>query len=83
MLFCVYLPLLFWEGRGRWGKGRGGEVRGWFKAVGGRGRGGNIRFKCKVVVQVLGHGGIVNGGGGVGEDFGWMVLGGEEKRGEE
>ena len=52
-----------------------------FKAVGRRGRGRDIRLECKVVVQVLGHGGIAKGLGVFGEDFGWMVLGGEEKGG--
>ena len=63
------------------GEGRGGEVRGRFKAVGRRGRGRDIRLECKVVVQVLGHGGVAKGKRGFGEDFRWMVLGGEEKRG--
>ena len=63
------------------GEGRGGEVRGGFKAERGRGRGRDVRFECKVVVQVLGHGGIAKGEGGVGEDLRWMVLGGEEKGG--
>ena len=49
--------------------------------ISGKGRGGDIRFECKVVVQVLGHDGIVKGEGGVGEDFRWMVLGGEKKGG--
>ena len=70
-----------WVGRGRWGRGEGGEVRGRFKAVGRRGRGRDIRLECKVVVQVLGHGGVAKGKRGFGEDFRWMVLGGEEKRG--
>ena len=66
-----------WEGRGRWGRGgRTGEVRGGFKAVQGRGRGGDIGFQCKVVVQILSHCGIAKG-----EDFRWVVLGGEEKGG--
>ena len=55
--------------------------RGGFKAAGRRGRGRDIRLKCKVVVQVLGHSGIAKGKGGFGEDFRWMVLGGEEKGG--
>ena len=42
------------------GEGRGGEVRGGFKAEWGRGRGRDVWFECKVVVQVLGHGGIAN-----------------------
>ena len=50
-------------------RGGGGEVRGGFKAVGKRGRGRDIRLECKVVVQVLGHGGIAKGKGGFGEDF--------------
>ena len=58
---------------------RGGEVRGGFKAVWGRGRGRDVRFECKVVVQVLGHGGIAKGEGGVEENFRWMAFGGEEK----
>ena len=51
-----------WEGRGRWGRGEGGvEVRGGFKAERGRGRGRDVWFECKVVVQVLCHGGIAKG----------------------
>ena len=62
-----------WEGRGRWGRGGGGgEVRGEFKVVG-EGKGQEH--------QVLCHGGIAKGEGGVGEDFRWMVLGGKEKGG--
>ena len=57
---------------------RGG---GGFKAVVRRGRGRDIRLESKVVVQVLGHGGIAKGKGGFGEDFRWMVLGGEEEGG--
>ena len=61
-------------------RGGGGRSGGGSRRNGGR-EGAGIRFKCKVVVQVLGHGGIVKGEGGVGEDFRWMVLGGEEKGG--
>ena len=62
-------------------EGKKEEVRGGFKTVGKRGRGRDIRLECKVVVQVLGHDGIAKGKGGFGEDFRWMVLGGEEKGG--
>ena len=64
---------LWKSGKGGEGGGEGGGRSGGFKAVWGRGRGGEIRFECKVVVQVLGHGGIAKGEGGVGEDFRWIA----------
>ena len=42
------------EGGEGGGEGRGGEVRGGFKAVGWRGRGRDIRIKCKVKELLLG-----------------------------
>ena len=64
-------------------RGGGGEVRGRIKAVGRRGRGRDIRLECKVVVQVLGHGGVAKGKRclkmGVGSgSWGWGGQGGRE-----
>ena len=75
-------------GRGRECRG-GKRFRGLFQSTASSpsttqknwGRGRDIRLECKVVVQVLGHGGIAKRKGGFGEDFRWMILGGKGKGG--